>query len=183
MHLGMQDISGIKVPVAEGNFAGSVFTLSTTNPIVVGTTNLTFTSTSRFTHPANGGSLNCKSISEEITISVGNGTSGVASSSNLIPAGSMFKGCVARITQAPGGGATTIDAGITANGNSTALISGGAVALGTSFSHYLDGDGSDVQYLNKAAATIYCTTDSDVTGSDMKIRITVFYDDLTPPSS
>jgi hypothetical protein len=127
-----------------------------------------------------------KSITEEITVAVGTGaTPVVETSGNLAPASSMILGATFRTTDAPGGGATVIDIGVTGGGNLDALIDGkscdGLGETGNTLAG--DGDATAMPIMNAAAATLTLTTDADVSGDDMKIRITVFYIDMSAPSA
>jgi hypothetical protein len=130
-----------------------------------------------------GAELGIKSITEELTISVGNGSGGVTTSGSLAPANSNIKGAVVRVTQAPGGGATTLDVGVTGSGNLDALIDGVSTALNTTGTSPGNNDGTQLPLVNASAATLTVTTDSDVTVSDMKVRIVVFYEQFTAPTS
>lgn len=125
-----------------------------------------------------------KSIAEEVTIAVGTGAGGVASSGNLAPANSRIRQVMTRVTQAPGGGASTLDAGRTAGGNLDEYTDGTAVALNTTTIADDDGDGvTAMPHWNSAADTITLTTDVNVTVSDMKVRVVVFYEEFTVPTS
>jgi len=121
-----------------------------------------------------------KSITEEVTISVGNGSGGIETSGNLAPANSIILGAVARVTDAPGGGATTVDIGVTGSGNLDSLIDGMSTALDTTGTTPADGDGTQLPLTNGSATTLTLTTDLDVTGDEMKVRVGVFYIDFTP---
>lgn len=123
-------------------------------------------------------------IEEEVTIPVGSGFDPVVvSSGSLAPAMSTIKFVTARVTQAPGGGATTLDIGRT-GGNLDEFADGIGTGLGTTANSVDDGDGTLTgPVYNSAAATLTLTTDADVTDSDMKVRIVVFYEQLTEPTS
>jgi hypothetical protein len=130
-----------------------------------------------------GSFLDILSATEELTISVGNGSAGVVTSGNLAPANSLIEGVAVRVTQAPGGGATTIDVGVTGSGNLDSLIDGISTALNTTGTSPADNDATQLPLLNGSATTLTVTTDSDVTGSDMKVRIVVYYKQFTVPTS
>ena len=132
---------------------------------------------------ANGAALNIKSIAEEVTISVGQGSGGVATSGNLAPADSLILAVTARVTDAPGGGATTFDVGVTGSGNLDSLIDGVATALDTQGNSASDNDGTQLPIANGTATTLTVTTDSDVTDNEMKIRLVVWYLELVEPTS
>lgn len=122
-------------------------------------------------------------MSEEITIAVGQGLAGVLSAANLCPVDSIILACVGRVTQAPGGGATQLNVGRN-GGNLDEFADVIAVALGTTFVSPTDGDGANAGPVhNPAAVKLKLTTDANVTGSDMKVRVTVFYIKLYPPES
>lgn len=125
-----------------------------------------------------------KSIAEEVTIAVGQGATGVNTSANLAPANSRIHQVMTRVTQAPGGGATTLDAGRTNGGNTDEYTDGTAVALGTTTIADDDGDGvTAIPHWNSSADTIVLTTDANVTGTDMKVRVVVFYEEFVVPTS
>ena len=129
-----------------------------------------------------GASLAWKSISELVTIPVGSGnTPVVASTSDLAPANSIIKAVTVRVTQAPGGGATVVSVGRTNGGNTDEFIDAISTAAGTIGNHASNSDGTltYTSMLQDAADTFDITTDADVTGSDMILRITVFYDFIT----
>jgi len=135
---------------------------------------------------ASGAQLNTKSIAEELTIPVANGnTPAVATTGNLAPAGSLITGVVWRVTQAPGGGATTLDIGRTSGGNLDEFTDGASCdVLGETGTNLINGDTVHTgTQRNISADTLTVTTDADVTGSIMKIRIVVFYQDLTAPTT
>lgn len=122
---------------------------------------------------------------EEVTVPVGSGLDPVVvSSSNLCPANSTIKAVAVRVTQAPGGGATTVSVGRT-SGNIDEFIDAISTALGTTGNHIAnnDGDLTVEDMWNAAANTLTISTDADVTGTAMKIRIVVWYDLISAPAS
>jgi len=122
-------------------------------------------------------------LTEEITIPVGQGAAGVVSAANMCRVDSIIQGVTGRVTQAPGGGATTFDAGRNPVGP-TEFAEDVSVALDTTFVSPTDGDGSNASPpYNDADRKIKITTDVNVTVSDMKVRITVWYIKLYPPES
>lgn len=122
-----------------------------------------------------GDRLQITHVQEELTIPVGQGAAGVVTAANLAPANSTIIGCVCRVTQAPGGGATTIDIGRTGGGNLDEFIDGIATALGTTGTFAANHDAATVgPVLNAAVDTLTLTTDANVTGTDMKVRIVIF---------
>lgn len=135
---------------------------------------------------SNGGSLELKVISEEVTIPVGSGFDpNVETTGDLAPAGSMILGCAYRVTQAPGGGATVL--GITTTGGGDELVD-----VNTAPCASLGDTGDWFSYpaatpltpiINKTASTLTIATDADVLTTDMKVRVTVWYFDITPPTS
>lgn len=131
----------------------------------------------------NGSTLGLRSNDETVTISVGQGSGGVASSTNICEANSLILGCVARITNAPGGGATTLDIGITGSGNADELIDGMSTALNTTATSAADNDGTQLPLLNASDTTLTLTTDLDVTVDDMQVRIVVYSLRLGPYTS
>jgi hypothetical protein len=134
---------------------------------------------------ASEGLFNLQKIEEEVTIAVGDGLApAVETVGNLAPANSYILGGTFKVTQAPGGGAATLDIGVTGGGNLNGMISVASCnLLGEYGRFYIDGDGNDaVPYPNTTAKTLTLTTDADVTTSDMKILVTVWYYTVTPPA-
>jgi hypothetical protein len=128
----------------------------------------------------NGSTYNSRSISEEVTISVGNGSAGVATSTNMAPVG-LIRGVAFYVSQAPGGGATELDIGIT-GGDIDGYIDGASCdVLGEDGDFFTNGTLA-VPVIVRSATTLTLTTDSDVTGSDMIVRVVTFYEDITPPT-
>jgi hypothetical protein len=131
-----------------------------------------------------GSSLACKDIYEEVTIPVGSGLDPVVvSSTNLAPANSIIKAVAVRVTQAPGGGATTVSVGRSSGGNTDEFISAISTALGTTGNHIANNDGvlAAEDMWNATDDTFTVSTDADVTGTAMKIRIVVWYEQVTAP--
>lgn len=119
---------------------------------------------------------------EEITIPVGQGFAGVDSVGNMFRVDSAILGVVGRVTQAPGGGATNFNVGRELVGNNDEYAQAIAVALGTTFVSPTNGDGADAgPHYNAADQKLTIDTDANVTISDMKIRVTVFYIKFYPP--
>ena len=122
-------------------------------------------------------------ITEEVTVAVGLGVPGINSSTNLCPANSIILGVVCRITQAPGGAAALFDLGRNPVGPEE-FVSNSSTAVNSTYNVAADGDGSLAgPFYNDVARAIKVTTQTDVTISDMKVRITVFYIQLIPPTS
>ncbi len=129
-----------------------------------------------------GGVLSKAYVMEEVTIPVGQGAGGVLSSADLCPANSVLLGIAGRVNQAPGGGASLLNVGRA--GNIDEFADDIAVALGTQFTSPTDGDGDNPGPVFNAADTkMTLTTDANVTGTDMKVRIVVFYVELIAPTS
>jgi hypothetical protein len=134
----------------------------------------------------NGAGCVTKILTEEVTIPVGSGnTPVVTSSSNLAPANSIIKAVAVRVTQAPGGGATVVSVGRTNGGNTDEFIDDISTALGTTGNSVANNDGALAaeDMWNASVDTFDITTDADVTDSDMKIRISVWFDQVTAPTS
>jgi hypothetical protein len=116
-----------------------------------------------------------KFIMEEVIIPVGSGnTPTVVSTKNLAPANSLLVGIGLRITQAPGGGATTLEIGKTPLSDD--LITGFVIA-GVTGAFPFGG------YTTTSAATFTLKTDADVTISAMKMKIVSYYAQITAPSA
>jgi len=133
-----------------------------------------------------GSYLQMKSITEEVTIAVGSGLDPVVvTSGNLAPASSLIVGATFRVTDAPGGGATTISIGRTGGGNLDEFISVKSCDVLGETGNTLagDGDATVMPLMNSAAATLTLTTNADVTTNDMKIRVTVFYINMSAPTA
>jgi hypothetical protein len=131
-----------------------------------------------------GGQTDILSVSEEVTVAVGSGADPVVeTTANLAPADSIILGGTVKITQAPGGGAAALDVGISGGGNLDGMIDGMAVTLGTVAQIGHDGDGNDTYpSQNTSAAKLTLTADADVTGTAMKVLITVWYQTFTAPA-
>ena len=133
-----------------------------------------------------GSYLQVKSITEEVTIAVGSGFDPVVvTSGNLAPASSLIVGATFRVTDAPGGGATTISIGRTGGGNLDEFISVKSCDVLSEIGNTLSGDGDAtvMPLMNSTAATLTLTTNADVTTDDMKIRVTVFYINMSAPTA
>jgi len=123
-------------------------------------------------------------VYEFLTIPIGQGAAGVVTAGNLAPANSTMIGCCVRVTQAPGGGATTIDIGRTGGGNLDEFIDGIATVLGTTGTFAANHDAATIgPVFNVADDTLTLTTDANVLVTDMKVRIITFYRKETPPPS
>lgn len=119
---------------------------------------------------------------EEITIPVGQGAAGVISAGILAPARTTIIACHCRVTQAPGGGATTIDIGRT-GGNLDEFIDGIGTALGTRGTFAGNHDAATVgPVFNVAANTLTLTTDFNVAISDMKVKVLLVYQEHSAPT-
>lgn len=133
--------------------------------------NLTFYAT----HGVYDDKLFHASFSEEVTIPVGQGMAGVLSLNSFCREDSIVLGIVGKVTQAPGGGATTLDIGRN-GGNTDEFADGIAVTVDTPIISIADGDGViTAPFYCTADAKLVFTTDANVTGTDMKVYITVFY--------
>lgn len=129
-----------------------------------------------------GAFLGIKSITELVTIPVGQGAPGPATTIS-VPASSRIVDAVARVTQAPGGGATTLDIGRT-GGDLDELVDGISTAVDTTGDSVADhGPGVVFPLENATAKTLTLTTDANVTGTDMIVRVVVWYRDVVAPTS
>lgn len=135
---------------------------------------------------ANGAAFKFKSISEAVTIPVGSGAAPVVTSTaNLFPVGVFAFAVAFRVTQAPGGGATTLT--VTTDTDAKDLISTAPCAASGNTSNSFDASyGTGFSNTNNWITTAQkarLTTDADVTVSDMIVRVTVFYLEVTAPTS
>lgn len=122
-------------------------------------------------------------VSEEVTIPVGQGAAGINSVGDLAYEETIIKAVAVRVTQAPGGGATVVHVGRT-GGNIDEFIQNLAVALGTTGNSAANGDGVNAGPVHNAASnTFVITTDANVTGAAMKIRICVWSIKINAPDS
>lgn len=135
-------------------------------------------------YSANNSRIILRDVYQTVTVPVGQGAGGVVSGANLAPANSTIIGVVCRVTQAPGGGATTFDIGRTGAGNLDEFIDGIATAFGTTGTFAANHDAETIgPVLNDINRTLTITTDADVTVSDMKVLIVVFYRQEIPPTA
>ncbi|KKN24056.1 hypothetical protein LCGC14_0898800 [marine sediment metagenome] len=123
----------------------------------------------------NGESESYRARTEEITIAVGTGAAGVISAADLFQPNSIILSVHARVTQAPGGGATTMD--IEATGLAADdLIVNMPTTLNLTGNSIVNSDGThDGPFYNKNTRTLTIKTNFNVTGSDMKVRVCVNY--------
>lgn len=134
---------------------------------------------------SSGSSVQFRVLYEELTIPVGQGAAGIVTAGNLAPKDSTIIGVCFRVTQAPGGGATTLDIGRTGAGNLDEFIDGASCdVLGETGTFAANHDAVTTgPVLNDIDRTLTLTTDVNVAGSDMKVRIVVFYRQEIPPTS
>lgn len=130
-----------------------------------------------------GSSFNFKGVAcELITVAVGSGAAGVDSTTNLCESG-IIVAVGARVTQAPGGGATTFGVGCKGSGNSDQFISAVSTVLDTTGAYPANGDGTNTVWVQKTADKMTITTDSNVTTTDMKVRVCPYYLYSVAPTS
>jgi hypothetical protein len=134
---------------------------------------------------ASSAALTLKQISELTTIAVGSGADPVVeTTANLAPANALILGVAFRVTDAPGGDAATIDIGRSGGGNLDEFIDGASCdILAETGNSFANNDGTVTPVFNASAAKLTLTTNADVSGDDMKVRIVVFYYDITPPAN
>lgn len=157
--------------VTAGNNGGSVWlrTSGTDEMVLLGASSVTVD---------RGAYLQVRATTEELTIAAGEGAAGKVTVGNICVSG-LILGVSVRVTQAPGGGAATFNVGCTGSGNLDQFISGLSTALSTTGIYPTNGDGSNtVGWAQKTATTMTVTTNANVTGASMKVRIVVYY--LTP---
>lgn len=184
-------VSGMSIPSGGGNIvsgdvlagamsgattwqvSGIFMTSGTTVQVVSGM----LMDTSNIVNGNNGSKLARGYTSEEITIPVGQGAGvkRVLSAGVLWPANITILNVLARITQAPGGGATMIDV---ENVLFNPMIDNMTIAEVSS--NNIDHPGAlAVPFHQPASEKIYIETDFNVTVSPMKVRVTVFWEEVT----
>lgn len=119
-----------------------------------------------------------KSAYEEVTIAVGEGLIGsggaVLTSETLLPANSYLLGSAVTVITAPGGGATTLDAGRDSKA-AAELVDGFDVTAGGKITSWEHATPVGFAAVGSSAEKIEVSTDADVTVSDMVVRVEVFY--------
>lgn len=160
----------------------TIFVHSAANPDTDNTEFATFAYDRMGITGTKGSYFTIKTITELVTVPVGQGIAGVASATNLAPADSLIFGVGARITQAPGGGATLLSIGVTL-GLPAALIQDMDTTVNNTAVTPSQNDGEKMPLLNGTATTLTLTTDADVTGSDMIVRVVVYYAEFVAPTS
>lgn len=118
-------------------------------------------------------------LEEEVTIAEGSGAAGVATTIK-VPNWALVIGAAVKIKQAPGGGATTLDVGITGSGNLDALIDGMSTALNTRAASAGNNDGTQLPLANTNETTITLTTNFNVTGASLIVNVAVYFFKLYP---
>lgn len=137
---------------------------------------------------AGGANLSIYYKHELVTIAVGN--SSAITVADLAPAGSIITAVTVRTNTAPGGGPSNFDIGRTGGGNLDEYIDNQLVAAGVKFNNAEHGDGSIVGPGYNAAADTLTVTATDgagtpvnVTGTDMVVRIVLFFMGINEPTS
>ncbi|KKN30930.1 hypothetical protein LCGC14_0829210 [marine sediment metagenome] len=122
-----------------------------------------------------GESESYRARTEEITIAVASGAAGVVSATNMFQPNSIILSVHARVTQAPGGGATTFDIFRTGIAGDV-LLDNFPVAVDGIGNSIVNSDGThDGPFYNTNTKTLTIQTNFNVTGSDMKVRVCVNY--------
>jgi hypothetical protein len=122
-----------------------------------------------------GASFGIQSQTEELTIGVGAGAGGVATTMT-VPSGTMLISAAFYVTQAPGGGAATFTAGVT-GGAADGLANGCSTAASAAVTSWANTTGGTLTapLVVRTASTITVTTNANVTGSAMKVRVVISY--------
>lgn len=130
------------------------------------------------------GIVKLRRISEIVTIPVGSGAAGVASTSNLWPAG-LILSTGFKVVEAPGGGAATIDIGVTAGADQDRLIDGlSCDVINENGVSPQDGDGNTAYpAYNKTATTLTLTTNANVLVSRMRVLVETVYLEFNAPQA
>lgn len=127
----------------------------------------------------NGSTLKLQTITEEITVTVGN--SSANGTGNLLPSGSIIAGVVGRVTQAPGT-AVTFDVRAVGSGDDE-YAQGISTALNTTFTIGAgDGTVTGPQW-NFGTNNLQVETNAVVSATDFKVRLITYYWQATPPTS
>jgi hypothetical protein len=131
------------------------------------------------------GKCTFSTLTEVVTIAAGANTA--VTSTVSIPALSTIYGVVVRVNQAPGGGPTKFNVGIT-GGDTDAIIDNAAVTVGGTFDMVANGDGTYTFFVPNIAASTFTVTTTDgadtptnVTGASFLLRLTAFYITRTKP--
>jgi len=183
-------VSGMSIPSGGGNIvSGDVLAGAMSGATVFQTSGVYMTSGTTVSVvsgmsivgnplPGNNGSQILRGYTtEEVTIPVGQGAGikRVLTASEMWPAEVTILYVLARITQAPGGGATTIDVD---NILFNAAIGGMPIASVTASN--IDNPGAmATPWHQPASEHMYVETNANVTVSDMKVRLTVFWEQVT----
>lgn len=123
----------------------------------------------------NGETVSMRMRSEEITIPIGQGAAGVVSVSQMFQPELVVVIVYARVTQAPGGGATWFSIYRTGT-PADELIFQQAIALNGTFNSTRHSDGThDGPFYNATNVTLTIITDANVTIADMKVRVGISY--------
>lgn len=130
-----------------------------------------------------GGSAKLRRKREVVEIAVGQGAGGVATSTNMCPAGLILSVGV-KVLRPATGGATLLNVGITGSGDADRFIDDiDCTDLGDSGVSPGDGDGTTAtpQY-NKTATTLTLTTDGNATGISLKVLVETTYLEFAAPN-
>lgn len=127
--------------------------------------------------------LRLRRQSEEMIIPVGQGMLGIDTVTAWFEAGTLVFAVAARVTQAPGGGATTWNL-YRQGGANGEFAQNMPVALGTTSVWYTDfGALADNLIFQDTADEMRVKTNANVTGTDMKLRFEFFFFDNDPPTA
>lgn len=122
----------------------------------------------------NGQLLGLKTLSELVTLVSGHATD---ATSMQLPANAIIMGVSVRVTAAP---ATTATFTVTGTSSATAFQTGANVSTVVNTT---DVGTKSCPYLNTAAQTITLTYNAAPTDSLGRVRVTIHYFDITPPTS
>lgn len=123
----------------------------------------------------NGETVSMRMRSEEITIPIGSGAAGVVSAGQMFQPNIIVLIVYARVTQAPGGGASWFSVYRTGTPADEVILQQ-AVALDGVFDSTKDSDAThDGPFYNPTNVTLTIITDANVTIADMKVRIGISY--------
>lgn len=129
------------------------------------------------------GSILVRRKREVVEIAVGQGAGGVATTTNMCPAGLILSIGV-KVLRPATGGATLLNVGITGAGDADRFIDDiDCTDINDSGVSPADGDGATATPVyNKTATTLDLTTDGNATGVSLKVLVETTYLEFAAPN-